>query len=82
MTDLILRGTFIDEAGWHAVMDKLESATSITSLNGINGLGGLFAGRAEEANLSSKGLREQDALVAVSRLLLRNRKTLTKLDLR
>ena len=74
--------TLIDEAGWNAVMDGLASATSIMSLNGVNGLEQLFAGTATEAILSSKELQKREVTVAVSRLLFRNRKTLTTLDLR
>ena len=63
-------------------MDGLASVTSITSLNGVDGLGELFAGGQTEVVLSGKNLAKAEAVVAVSRLLLRSETTLTKLDLR
>ena len=63
-------------------MDGLEMVASIRSLNGVNGLGELFAGTAEEADLSSKKLREHEMMTAISRLLLRSDTILTTLDLR
>ena len=78
----IRRENSIDAAGWHAVMDGLAVVTSITELNGVDGLGGLFVGGLDKADLRSKSLGRKEAVVAVSRLLVRNEQTLEKLDLR
>ena len=67
---------------WHAVMDSLAAVTSVTSLNGVDGLGGLFAGGQDKADLRGKSLSEREAVLAVSRLLMRSEQTLTELDLR
>ena len=78
----ICRENYIDTASWHAVMDGLAAVTSITSLNGVDGLGGLFAGGQDKADLRGKSLSEREAVLAVSRLLMRSEQTLTELDLR
>jgi hypothetical protein len=72
----------IDAAGWHTVMNGLANVTSIKLLNGIEGLGGLFAGNETEAVLGGKRIVEYEGLEVVLRLLLRNQKTLEKVDLR
>jgi hypothetical protein len=63
-------------------MDGLEVVTSITSLNGVEDISGLFAGSQTKVGLAGKGLVENEAVVAVARLLARSRATLTTLDLR
>jgi hypothetical protein len=63
-------------------MHCLGACTSITSLNGLDGVGGLFTGGQIEVLLGSKGLGQNEAVVAVARLLDRSRMTLTRLDLR
>ena len=63
-------------------MDVLEAASSITSLNGVEGLKGLAEGSQVEAELYKKGLAENEAVVFISRLLLRSKGTLKRLDLR
>ena len=72
----------IDKAGWNKVMDGLTVVTSINTLNDVEGLGELFAGKVEDVILSGMGLLEREAIVPVSRLLLRSVSTLTRLDLR
>ena len=76
------RNTNIGENGWNAVMDGLTVVTSINTLNEVKELGELFAGSVEDAVLSDKRLLEREAIVPVSRLLLRSASTLTRLDLR
>ena len=63
-------------------MDGLATVVSITTLNGVDSLGDLFAGRAVEVDLSRKFLPKREMMMAISRLLLRNKNTLTQLDLR
>ena len=72
----------IDKAGWNKVMDGLTVVTSINTMNDVEGLGELFAGKVEDVILSGMGLLEREAIVPVSRLLLRSVSTLTRLDLR
>ena len=63
-------------------MDGLATVVSITTLNGVDGLGDLFAGRAVKVDLSRKFLPKREMMMVISRLLLRNKNTLTQLDLR
>jgi hypothetical protein len=76
------RNNNFDPEDWHTVMKSLEQITTITSFNDVDGLGGLFAGGATEAALRGKDVLKKEALEIVILLLLRNRDTLAKVDLR
>ena len=72
----------IDTKGWAALMDELALVTSIHTLNDVAGLRELFAGGKTAVNLEMRHLAENEAVVPVSRLLLRSAKTLTSLNMR
>ena len=72
----------IDTKEWATLMDELASVTSIRSFNGVAGLRELFAGGRTTVDLEMRNLAENEAVVAVSRLLLRSAKTLISLNMR
>ena len=67
----------MDAAGWTAIADALETATSLTSLNGCALYAGIRSGGQRELALGGTELG-----VVVARYLPRSAETLTTLDVR
>ena len=76
------RENSLEVQSWNAIMRGLKAITTITSMNCMDGLGVLFAGGATEAALEDKDVLTKEALEIVILLLLRNRDTIAKVDLR
>ena len=70
----------VDYEGWDKIMPNVGG--SIKIFNGLDCYGDLFAGGQSSIDLSSRGLHDNEVVVAAAVIVAKNSEVLERLDLR